>query len=433
MRVNNKLNETGSLGGAVTGTDIDLPDGDKKRGLDVTDTASNRSSTTDFNSRDAATLAAGAIFQGVGEDVSKYGSVGISIKTDNATDGVLTIETSHDGITYGGPTRDWSDTRFAVPHMWVIVEKYFRIKYTNGTTEADNLSIQVHYSKNSEILLAHQLNEILPAESEAILVRPGTSFDLDAARVHIMGQRSFFFFGFNNLVGATWVDIHPNSGNVNWLTTATKIEVLSSHAADTSAGLGVRSIEIHGLSATGEDQDEVIIMNGVTPVESALTYIRINKMHSETCGTYGGSHQGDITCRVTGAGATLSKMIGEEGSAGSSVQYGLGEATNGYWTVPLGKVMYITRLEVIPDVATNKTVTVHLYEREDILNVSAPFAPRRVIWEEDGVNRAITKEFKSHIKIKALTDLFFRAKATATSSIQVTLDFYLVDADSDGA
>ena len=96
----------------------------------------------------AATLAAAATFQGVGEDVSKYGRAGIAITSTNATDGVLTIETSHDNVTWGGPTRTWADKRYAQPHMWEIVEKYFRIKYVNGTTEALGLAIQVQYSTN---------------------------------------------------------------------------------------------------------------------------------------------------------------------------------------------------------------------------------------------------------------------------------------------
>ena len=132
---------------------------------------SNVTSSAAFNSRDAATLAAAATFQGVGEDVSKYGRVGVSISSDNATDGILTMEVSHDNINWGGPTRTWADTRFAQPHMWNIVEKYFRIKYVNGTTEATNLSIQVQYSNNANILLGHQLNETLLDETEAIVVR----------------------------------------------------------------------------------------------------------------------------------------------------------------------------------------------------------------------------------------------------------------------
>ena len=137
----------------------------------VTGSDANVISADGVNSRAAATLAAGATFQGVGEDVSKYGRVGVSIVSDNATDGVLTMEVSRDNVNWGGPTRTWADTRFAQPHMWNIVEKYFRIKYVNGTTEATNLAIQVQYSSNANILLDHQLNETLLNETEAIVVR----------------------------------------------------------------------------------------------------------------------------------------------------------------------------------------------------------------------------------------------------------------------
>ena len=395
----------------------------------------NRISTTSFNSRDAATLAASATFQGVGEDVSGYGRVGIAIHSTNSTDGTLTVEVSHDDVTYSGPTRDWGDTSIASPHMWNIVEKYFRIKYVNGTTEATALSIQVQYSNNADIFLAHQLNEILPAESEAILIRPGTSYDLEASRKHVVGNHAEFFFGFNPAVGTSYEDIWPNGGDITWLTTATAVEIVSSDAADngTTPGLGVQSVEVHGLSATGVDQDEIILTNGTTAVQSALTYMRVNKMHSEVCGTYGGSHQGDITCRVTSAGATLAKMTGVEGAVDTAVVYGSGEAGNGFFSCPLGKVMYLTRLEVIVDVGTNKSVDVALYERENILDVTTPFAPRRVLWSEVGVDESISKEFKSHIKIKPLTDIWFRAKGSAASAVEVSMDFYLLDQDAVGA
>lgn len=123
------------------------------------------------NSRPASTLGASVTFQGVGEDVSNFARVGVSIRSDNATDGVLTIEVSHDNVLWGGPTRTWADTRYSQPHMWNIVEKYFRIKYVNGTTEAINLSIQVQYSNNASVLLGHQLDETLTDEAEATIVR----------------------------------------------------------------------------------------------------------------------------------------------------------------------------------------------------------------------------------------------------------------------
>ena len=136
--------------------------------------AENTLSAIGVNSRAPATLAAGATWQGVAEIVSQYGRAGIAIHADNATDGVLTIDTSFDGITYSGPSRAVSDTRFAAPHMWNIVEKYIRIKYVNGTTEATNFTVQTQYSVNSSILLAHQLDEVLADETEALAVRSVT-------------------------------------------------------------------------------------------------------------------------------------------------------------------------------------------------------------------------------------------------------------------
>ena len=133
------------------------------------DSDSNKIST--LNTRAAATLAAGATYQGTSEDVSFYGRVGISIYSDNATDGVLTIQVSRDGTLWSTIPRTWANTAIAQPHMWNIVEKYFKILYTNGTTEATNLTIQVQYSNNASILLGHQLNETLLDETEAIVTR----------------------------------------------------------------------------------------------------------------------------------------------------------------------------------------------------------------------------------------------------------------------
>jgi hypothetical protein len=125
-------------------------------------------------------------------------------------------------------------------------------------------------------------------------------------------------------------------------------------------------------------------------------------------------------------------MKGIEGSADSDVFYGFGEAQLGFTTIPLGKVGYITRLEVVPTSA--KPIDVALYEKEDILDTTTPFAPRRVLWSATEIQEPVEKEFKSHIKIKALADIYFKAEGNGqTSGVAVWCDYYLVDADSDGA
>ena len=195
----------------------------------------NAVSTTSFNSRAAATLAAGATFQGVGEEVSMYGRAGIAVVSDNATDGVLTIEVSQDNVTWGGPTRTWADTRFSQPHMWNIVEKYFRIKYVNGTTEATNLAIQVQYSINADIFLAHQMTETFKDETEAIATRsvlvgvdndgvyrnvPVDDSGQLAVNVHDQKTRSLdFFFGRLDNLTTLSADANPEDTTLTLTTT----------------------------------------------------------------------------------------------------------------------------------------------------------------------------------------------------------------------
>ena len=445
-------------------------------------------------------------------------------------------------------------------HRLVPAAKFFRVVYTNGSGAQGFFRLQCIFHKSSSPVLITRAGQ--PQSTvDATPTRQTAEIDLDFARKHIPGGRSFFFFGHNNaLQSNVFEDVWAGGGDIQWQTVAAKIKVQSSDVNDDSgrevtkvicdtrtntgdgeyfditaqdgtayrvymdttgadatqpaaggrtltkvdiftgvadtaagsgdalatvlnglsdfisavtddgtiyatdvnagtatdaaigdlgnawaistdtqgatAGVGLHSVEVHGLDSNGADQDEVIFLNGTTAVESNLTYIRVNLVHNEEVGTYGGSHEGDIEVRVTNAtfsnGALLSKMEGIEGSAGANPQYGYGEAQNGFTSIPLGKVAYITRLEVIPK--ANKGINVILYERDGLLTTSSPYQPRRIIWSAEELENPVEKEFKSHIKMKALTDLFFRAEGVgAVSGVDVELDYYLVDADASGA
>ncbi len=375
------------------------------------------------NNSSTATLAGDAVFTGIGDDVSQFVSVSILYKSDVAAAASgLSIQFSQDNTNWDVQlVGDLGAKTFQV-HRLVPAAKFFRIVYTNGSDAQSLFRLQCIFHVSSSPILITRAGQ--PQSTvDATPTRQTSEIDLDFARKHIPGGRSFFFFGHNNaLQNGVFEDVWGGGGDIQWQTTAAKVKVASTHAADTSAGLGLRSVEIHGLSATGADQDEVLSLSGATPVESALTYIRVNLVHNEEVGTYGGSHQGGIEVRVTNAtfgnGALLAKLEGIEGAEDSGVQYGYGEAQNGFTSVPLGKVAYITRLEVIPK--ANKPIDVILYERDGLLTVSAPFQPRRILWSAEELENPVEKEFKSHIKIKALADLFFRAQGTgAVSGVDV--------------
>lgn len=387
------------------------------------------------NNSTIATLTAASVFTGTGEDVSNYSSISVLWTSDQVSGTAgLSMEFSTDNSNW--------DRKLLVDngiasgtHKLSVIAKYFRVVLTNGGVNQTSLRLQTLYHSDNSLPLVSRLNQQLNLTQDCALVRPISPIELDLAREQITGQEKHFFFGYNDDIdAAVWEDIWANGGNINWLTAAGKIEVLSSDVADTSSGLGLRSVEVHGLSTTGVDQKEVIAMNGTSAVESALTYIRVNKVHSEEVGTYGGSHKGDITCRVTGGGAILSLMKGFEGGPGVTVQYGSGEGGSGFWSVPLGKVAYLTGGSIIINTTGVKTADVVLYERDSLLDISTPFIPRRVLWSAIEAQGRIPIVFKSYIKLKSLTDIFFRAQASANNTkIEVYLEYYLLDANTDGA
>jgi hypothetical protein len=124
--------------------------------------------TSLHNSRTKATLAASGEWLGFSEDVTRYGTMGVSFYSDTPSSGTLVIQTSHDNKTFSSVPRRVSNTVTSQPIMWNIVEKYMRIKYVNDGIDAVNLSIQTHYSSNSDTLLGQQLGDSLVDGSTGI-------------------------------------------------------------------------------------------------------------------------------------------------------------------------------------------------------------------------------------------------------------------------
>ncbi len=342
------------------------------------------------------------------------GSLAQHVVIFNDGTGEFAVEMSLDGVTYGDA------------HTVRTGEVF-------GIRGASISSIRVSWVSNSAYRVVYSNKMLTIAE-----VRTLTVPHLEISREHVMAQATDLLFGFNDNIGTAWEDVVPSGGDINWPTSAAVVGISSSDAADASAGAGVRQVEIHGLSATGTDQDEIVTMNGTTEVDTSLTYVRITKMHNENVGTYGGSHQGDITARVGSSGAksgdTLGAMTGLEGSVDTSVQYGSGEMNSGQWSVPLGKVAYLVGGEVYINTTGAKTADIVMYEREGILNTSAPFDPRRALWSAIEVQGVIPIELLQFQKIKQLTDIWFRAKASnINTKIAVTLYFYVLDQNAEGA
>lgn len=127
-------------------------------------------------------------------------------------------------------------------------------------------------------------------------------------------------------------DVWEGAGLYPFQSSATKLEILSASANDTAAGTGARTFMIAGLDANFNSISETITMNGVTPVQTANNYLRINGLNLLTAGS-GGVNAGDVTLRVTGAGATQ-----------AIARAGYGYAKQAIYTVPAGYTLLVTDL-----------------------------------------------------------------------------------------
>ena len=183
---------------------------------------------------------------------------------------------------------------------------------------------------------------------------------------------------------------------------------------------GAQCLELHGLDSTGAEIEEIICLNGTTAVDCANTYLRVNRFHLQTSGTQQGGNFGNITLRIDGAGATLSQILGFEDTGFST--YGHGESNSGVCSIPLNQIAYLTSLEIVVD--GSKPANVVLYEAEGILRNASPFLPRRVLWQGFNLSGVVEHKFESLIKVKPLTDIWFRGKgAMSGGGIAVRLNW----------
>lgn len=114
-------------------------------------------------------------------------------------------------------------------------------------------------------------------------------------------------------------------------TVAETVEIFSSDAADTSAGTGARTAVISGLDSSLVPQSEVVILNGLAPVDTVNQYLRVDSILILTAGS-GEQNAGDVTARQK---TTTANVFG-------IVPIGGNRTLMSTFTVPFGKVGYIT-------------------------------------------------------------------------------------------
>lgn len=124
---------------------------------------------------------------------------------------------------------------------------------------------------------------------------------------------------------ATSIPIPPDIGE--------QMQIISTSASDSSAGIGARSIQIHYIDNSGNPLEETVTTNGTTPVLTIATNIRfIQDIHVITAGSN----------LLTVGTITIASSITPT-NIYNQIQPGTNQSLNTSRMVPNGKILLITQ------------------------------------------------------------------------------------------
>ena len=244
---------------------------------------------------------------------------------------------------------------------------------------------------------------------------PITNFYQQVAEGLLPSYSNIIKLGFNAAISTSETLISGTGGAVPYMpTAAVRVEALSADVNDTAAGSGARSILVSGLDAGFNEISELLTMNGVTPVASVQSFIRLNTAIVTGVGTYRGVNVGTITVRQISAGTTFVSILAGQATALTS-----------HFIVPAGKTAYIH--SVVFTVETNKSVNLTFWLGSGAGVVAAPFAPVLAVGRSVGLNSVLDVEFGGLSGlIPEKTDLYVTAAAaTATAGVTAQVSYIM--------
>lgn len=167
-------------------------------------------------------------------------------------------------------------------------------------------------------------------------------------------------FGINKKItsGALPATIWEFGGAYNWITTASPLELVSSSASDTFLGVGARTVLISGLDENWLRQTETVNLNGLTPVATTKSWLRINLLIVASAGT-SLTNVGNLTLRSSGGGLVRDYIAAGKGIARTLV-----------FSVPQNHDLLINLFAATSgdDDTTNSTIFVEARVKDNILN-----------------------------------------------------------------
>lgn len=251
-------------------------------------TSTDNSSTTPLNN--------GIAFTGTWEDVSKYPSVVLAIKTDQ--NGTFSVQFSPDGTNQDSTlTRYYRTDQIEAPHRFTVTRQFMRVVFTNDSgTNQTYLRLQTTIGVFSE--LNSPTDSTLSQDFDATVVRP-TDYNSEVATERRQGHTLWNKFGYNEDVDTAAPEVVASWGGAfDPMTTARTLSIVSTDANDDDGGTGANNVVVTGVDANREEQVVQVIMDGTTPVVTTETWLGVNRIAVGLAGS-SKENEGAITATAT--------------------------------------------------------------------------------------------------------------------------------------
>mgnify|MGYP000479348130 FL=1 len=277
-------------------------------------------------------LASGASFTGTAQRVIGYSSVITSVKTDQA--GTLSMQFSIDGTNWD------SQINFSVVpdtneiHRFSVSKEFYRCVFTN-TSASPQTYLRLQTIAGSHQTITSPLNYLIQQDADSIVTRT-ISEEVSISQGLFQNYSIVNKFGKNPDIdtGTVPEDVWEVGGAyTGWAASAETLQVFSSSAADTSAGTGARTVRITGLDQNYDSLSETVTLNGVTPVVTTGSFLRVHTATVLSAGS-GGVNAGTITVRQSTTTANV--FIG--------IIVGVNQSNSSAYTIPAGYTGYMRSL-----------------------------------------------------------------------------------------
>ena len=196
------------------------------------------------------------------------------------------------------------------------------------------------------------------------------------------------------------------------------MDCVSASVEDAAAGSGLASIRLFGLDANYDEIEEVVALNGTTPVVTTQSFLRVHRVWGVTAGS-------GATAPVTAAGL-INITRTTSGEKMAEIVVGEADTNQATYTIPRNKIGLLTKLNmsVLKGGGSAVSADLHLHE---ITPEGIQLRITEMGGRNDGTTLA-TKIWSPPWKLEEKHDIFAEVHPSANSA-EASAEFTIILVD----